>query len=147
MKPELIPSPPLEGEDLSRPTSYNILRIEDVSMDYNSGYGYKTVLICEVVINALVTFNCRVNGNTMMQIQFQAQGRSVDQMEAIRQAVQSLLDGNYGGTMHFYDVDSVSMPDKKKIHKFEYEHLGHPWIDLFDSIFKNQFNIDFVGIP
>lgn len=111
--------------------SHNVLVIESLSvMPKNNEH------IVEFIgkMNARVKFNCSVNGNHFRSLIIESEGKAYSDMEALRNAIQNFLNGDFYSENRYHDRESKSFACKK-IHHIDIQ-VSEPFKALFEQIFE-----------
>lgn len=84
-------------------------------------------------MNATIKFYCSVNGNHFRSLIIKSEGKAYSDMDALKQAIQNFLNGDFCSENRYYDREIKSFTCNK-IHHIDIQ-VGEPFKSLFEQIF------------
>ena len=110
--------------------SHNVLVIESLSTIPEQN---EHIVRVKGEMNATIKFYCSVNGNHFRSLVIKSEGKAYSNMDAIKEAIQNFLNGDFYSENRFYDSEIESFPCKN-IHHIDIQ-VGEPFKSLFEQLF------------
>ena len=110
--------------------SHNVLVIESL---YTIPEHNEHMVSIKGEMNAIIKFHCSVNGSHFRSLMIKAEGKAYSDMDALKQAIQNFLNGNFYSEDRHYDREIKSFVCNK-IHHIDIQ-VGEPFKSLFEQIF------------
>ena len=110
--------------------SHNVLVIERLSTIPEHS---EHIVRVKGEMNATIKFHCSVNGNHFRSLIIKSEGKAYSDMDALKQAIQNFLDGDFYSENRYYQREIKSFACNK-IHRIDIQ-VGEPFKSLFEQIF------------
>ena len=110
--------------------SNNVLLIESLSTIPEHS---EHIIRVKGEMNATIKFHCSVNGNHFRSLKITSEGKAYSDMDALKQAIQNFLNGDFYSENRYYGREIKSFPCNK-IHHIDIQ-VAEPFKSLFEQIF------------
>lgn len=119
-----------------------IFYVEELTCDAHGG---GRVMRYTGKVKACLYWKCSHGIHLMIWLQTEHSG--MDRMDAVRNAIEDLINHNYYPRREMHFVDCNCVPDWHGPIAYDFSGLPDEWRELFESLFGDNWNIDRKHLP